>query len=436
MSNASRWNNLGGKKKKSSPKKKIQKMSTDEFLALLNDIEDGKVENFDAPHRSDPDKDYEDFLVQAMQESISEEPEEVEETIPDKTEPVEEPEPKWGTFITGMSTGVVDHELESVTETATGTVTIGGEEEYIVDEDEEEEDYEAMEPAWLVSIRWIPEIPVVTVTDGILQASVNINEVFKHPFPIYPIQYEMLDADNAGEIISQLRTMIIISRYPSAIYTTQDFVKRFGKISSRNMQNFIFASYKDYVFAYYIDDASIAVWADIESELDSESSIMQFILTLTYESVSIHTMFNHEQAAIIYDLYEKMGNSDAFEEFFKDHVDTVKDINCDPKKVFERLIVIDYEGFSEDTKSMIHTLIHKSDSDSYMGENIRSVFDEEMDEMHRMIRLGEDLDYEGEDEDDDDDEEDGIEELDLANLADTMMGGGSSDKDMTIKVID
>lgn len=443
-SNLKRWQALGGgynPNPKSKKKKEKIEMSDRDFLQYLTDFENGKAtaEDMYGDYRSGSGGDdiFDNTLHSAMIESAREEQEYLKKQK-EKYVPKEEPviEKKEEIILPVIDTVEVDSG-KKVPERV-----------FEIEEDDDDDDddigslsdmvMEPGEPRYKINVTYMPRLALFNIEDGYISTSLQLIHLFDNSYPIFPIDYNMIDPDNAGDLIQKLYVYIIMHKRPCAIFEINDFVQRFKYVAKRSFDRFFFFKYANYVFAYYIDDESRFAYKSMEEDLEDTGMIIQANLALADIAGQTHNKFYPDEFPEYFDVFEDKGVNYLFADFFLNDPATVvdKDLQFEGvENALTRLVVIDYMSYYRETKTMIQTIIHTVEDD-----------DEEDEEYNPLEETSDDELF--------DDEEDAlefepaskekkvedqpvvIEDVNLDALADNMMGGGKKDDSMTIKVID
>ena len=294
-----------------------------------------------------------------------------------------------------------------------------------------------------ILVRSFPELGFIVMDDGIVSTSVNTFNLWAENEDIIDVNESDLDADEVGSILTNMLLCIIANKHPAAIYNMQEFVDKFSCVKKYDTSRFIFFYYKHFVFAYYMDNEATDCWnnAIIREHKLNMLDMIQTYVAMTVNSGDVHNGFSYENEDYLYNFRKYYAQNREYELALK--ADTMTEIyNANNDQILARLCVRDLDSIIDDTQDF---MIYK------LGLNVGS---EDEDEEESEMYVEEDpMDIDDGDiiEDDDEDELDyddtaistiDIDDVDLNNLAASMMSSNEDkeeeskdDRDFTVKVM-
>lgn len=253
-----------------------------------------------------------------------------------------------------------------------------------------------------IKFRFIEDLNRLVIDDGLAPTSISIDYV--HSTAIKDMKY---DNDYTGETVSLLYYYILSTKHPYMILTKDEFIDIFKNVAEYDTRHITLMEINEkYVAVYLVDKETHEVLLDKIPEIYefNNKEMLQYMLTIAFNSGSIHNTFFYDQETYIEkmidhiqtytnldDLTLLLNTSDT--KFF----DNSEDISTRTyETLIEDLTVLDFESLREEAISVIEDITDESDDEIIDDEE-----DDEFTDTEESIEEEiDDLDMENEDFDD------------------------------------
>ena len=212
-----------------------------------------------------------------------------------------------------------------------------------------------------IQIRINEELNRLVVDDGIAPTSVALDVVFEQEIA------EEYDAEEIGDIVGLLSNYLISLKHPMAMFTTTEFLEKFGNVSKYNNDLFTFLTAQDYVMCYITDpyafknlDKMIEEWDDFEIK-----DFLKVYSALCISAGIVNQAFYVEDASYLRTFYNSTYNlRQDFTHMFFTHNETktsddeendnsisavdTPELQALSRKKLEEILGESYFGFDED----------------------------------------------------------------------------------------
>lgn len=184
------------------------------------------------------------------------------------------------------------------------------------------------------------------------------------------------DPDETATMVSRMIERIIATRYPSAIFTHEEFESAFKNVKGYSFVHFAFYKTDKYVFAYIVDEESFSDLNKlVEENCEEVSDMLDFFVSVVHFASSKHNSFPYYDKKHV-EMYRKyIEDHTAYNELFIQEfiTDSQTYTNEDDPSDFDYLIgfleIEDLNDLIEDTDKIIEMLVDDEDDDDEADES-------------------------------------------------------------------